>query len=249
MRIAHRGARDEAPENTLCAFERALTYPVDGIELDVQLSADNTVIVFHDPTLYRVTGRKTRVAGLTRMQLEKVDWGKWHDPRFAGEPLNTLKETLSRFGPRSRLLIEIKSSPADRKAGRSERLTGEVVRLLSRLSPEVPETHIYILSFDNDVLKSTARLAPQWRLVLNAPERRPAKIMGWPADDLNHLHAVDIRIDRLSRPLAQWIKKKGLQLFTYTCNHPDEVEKALGLEVDALLTDRPGWLSQHMDRD
>ena len=51
LNFAHRGAREEAPENTLPAFERAGALGADGIELDVQLTADNQVVVFHDSTL------------------------------------------------------------------------------------------------------------------------------------------------------------------------------------------------------
>ena len=63
--FAHRGASAHAPENTLAAFELALTQGADGIELDVKLSADGHVIVIHDATVDRTTGSRGRVKELS----------------------------------------------------------------------------------------------------------------------------------------------------------------------------------------
>ena len=53
--IGHRGAKGHAPENTLISFQKALDLGVDGMELDVHLSADNQIIVIHDETVNRTT--------------------------------------------------------------------------------------------------------------------------------------------------------------------------------------------------
>jgi glycerophosphoryl diester phosphodiesterase len=52
--LAHRGARRDAPENTLLAFERGLAQGADGFELDVRLTADDVLIVLHDTNTRRV---------------------------------------------------------------------------------------------------------------------------------------------------------------------------------------------------
>jgi glycerophosphoryl diester phosphodiesterase len=241
--IAHRGARDEAPENTRAAFARALNYPIDGIELDVQLSADGRCVIYHDATLRRVGGGSRRVADLTLSQLSALDWGRWFHPDFAGERPLTLDETLAAFGPRTRLLIEIKSSPAERRTGHSDRLTRAVTAGLESMPAGVPADHIHVLSFDAQVLKLARQLAPQWRYVLNLPERDPDQVMAWPPADLQGLWAVDGRIAALTPKLVEWANTRGLRLMTYTCNGPRQVAKALGLGMDAILSDRPGWLT------
>lgn len=248
LRIAHRGARDEAPENTFTAFERALAYATDGIELDIQLSADGTAIIYHDATLHKITGRRFRVSGQTRQKLALLDWGRWFGSKFAGEPLATLEETLARFAPRTRLLLEIKSYPADQRSGRTNRLTREVIRLLGRMPAAVPQSHIYILSFDSDALQSAHQLAPQWHYVLNAGEEHVQTLNHHSIPQLSYLHAIDVRIDRLNARIIQWARQHGLKVFTYTCNHPRQVGKALDLGVDAILSDRPGWLTGYLDR-
>jgi Glycerophosphoryl diester phosphodiesterase len=60
--IAHRGASADAPENTLAAFELARRQQADMIELDVQLTADGEIVVFHDDTTMRWNGQLMRLS-------------------------------------------------------------------------------------------------------------------------------------------------------------------------------------------
>ena len=58
----HRGAKGEAPENTLPSFQRCLEHGVTRCELDLHLSRDGELMVIHDPTLKRTTGRRGKVS-------------------------------------------------------------------------------------------------------------------------------------------------------------------------------------------
>lgn len=100
---AHRGLHGNgASENSLRAFERACRAGV-GIELDVRLSADGAVVVFHDDTLKRMCGRGERVDALTLAQLRACRL-----PDGSGIP--TLEETLKLVAGRVPLLVEVKNS-------------------------------------------------------------------------------------------------------------------------------------------
>ncbi|MBC7978517.1 MAG: glycerophosphodiester phosphodiesterase, partial [Myxococcales bacterium] len=61
---AHRGASAELPENTMPAFERAVTVGVDALEMDVQLTRDDQLIVVHDDRCARTTGAQLAWAAL-----------------------------------------------------------------------------------------------------------------------------------------------------------------------------------------
>ena len=74
--FAHRGASAHAPENTLAAFSLAVTLGSPAIELDVQLSADDSVVVFHDPSVERTTNGKGRIKDLTLDKLKVYDVGR-----------------------------------------------------------------------------------------------------------------------------------------------------------------------------
>lgn len=92
--IAHRGASAYAPENTLAAFRLAKQLNADWFELDCTLTKDGEVIVIHDNDTERTTGVPGNVANITLAHLKKLDAGAWKDPKFAGEPLPTLAESL-----------------------------------------------------------------------------------------------------------------------------------------------------------
>jgi glycerophosphoryl diester phosphodiesterase len=247
-RIAHRGARDEAPENTRAAFERALEYPIDGIELDIRMSADGVPVIQHDPTLWRIARQRRRIAEQTYAQLTRLDWGGWFHRNYSGEPLLTLERTLSLFGGRTRLLLEIKASPADQASGHAERLTRTVVEQVGATRHGIFGEHLFVLSFDPHLLRLAHHLDADGQYVLNVPQRHPELTLGlMTATETLHLTAICVDVRTLSEALVSWARARALRVFTYTCNAPRQVRKATRLGVDAILTDRPGWLTRYLD--
>jgi glycerophosphoryl diester phosphodiesterase len=95
QKIAHRGIHDIFLENTLPAFEEAIKYH-DTIELDVRLSKDNVVVVFHDDNLKRIFGINRDIQDLTLEEIKKYQY------------IPTLEETLSFIHGQVPIIIEIK---------------------------------------------------------------------------------------------------------------------------------------------
>ena len=85
--IAHRGASDDEPENTLRAFRRAIELGADMVELDVHLSRDGHVVVIHDDDVARTTDGTGEVPSLTLGELRRLNAGK-------GERIPTLQEVI-----------------------------------------------------------------------------------------------------------------------------------------------------------
>ncbi len=103
---AHRGLHDEViPENSLPAFARAVEHSY-GIELDVQLSSDGVIMVFHDDTLVRMTGAKGKLCEYTCEELRQLRLGA------SEETVPTLDEVLETVDGRVPLLIELKGESA-----------------------------------------------------------------------------------------------------------------------------------------
>lgn len=99
---AHRGLHgDSTPENSLAAFESACRAGY-GIELDVQLSSDGEVMVFHDYTLIRMTGKEGKLCDFTAEELQKISLGGTDQtiPRFS--------EVLALVNGRVPILVELK---------------------------------------------------------------------------------------------------------------------------------------------
>ena len=118
--IAHRGLHTNpvVPENSLSAFQRAVEAGF-GIELDVQLTADDQLVIFHDETLERVCGDRRKLHELTLSELSGL--------RLFGtdERIPLFRDALDRIGGRVPLLVEIKSEGRYR---RTTELTCEVLR-------------------------------------------------------------------------------------------------------------------------
>jgi glycerophosphoryl diester phosphodiesterase len=92
--IAHRGASSLAPENTASAWKKAIEIGADYFELDVQMSADDSLMIMHDGKVDRTTNGKGRLNSFTYEQLRALDAGSKFDARFAGEKIPTLSEAM-----------------------------------------------------------------------------------------------------------------------------------------------------------
>lgn len=246
--IAHRGARTEAPENTGAAFRRALSYPIDGVELDVQMSADGAVVIHHDRTLKKVAGLRRRVADLTWEELRRLDAGSWFDPAFAGEPLLGFDEMMAMLAGRTRLFIEIKAFKADRRSGRAARLTDCVLRALSDSKAVQHHDSLWILSFDPDVLRYAGEQAPDLRLVLDVSKADARRLKKAPDTITGRLSAFCIHVGAVSGSLVDWAHGLGKQVFAYTCNDSATLKKLSTAGTDGILTDDPAWLVEEMKK-
>jgi len=237
--IAHRGARDEAPDNTVSAFEAAWAYPIDGIELDVQLTSDGTLVLFHDITLAKIGGGRRRVSDLTADELWQLDWSS-AGREFRGELVPTLAEVIEEYAEDTRLLVEIKAHAHDRKAGRVPELTRRVMDLLREEVPLESVKNTFVLSFDRDVLEQAHKIDRNWNLVLNTND--PSGII----DVDPHIHAYDAPIRKITKEFVDRMHAHGKRVMTWSCNNAAQVRRALDAGVDAMITDKPGWLVEHL---
>ena len=113
--IAHRGASEHAPENTLPAFEKAVALGADEIELDIRFSSDEEIVVFHDDRLDKKTQLHGRVRHYPGEVLFRTDIGSWFDQRksaagtrYAGTCIVGLRSVLQQMKGRVHFHIELK---------------------------------------------------------------------------------------------------------------------------------------------
>lgn len=238
--IAHRGDSASCPQNTIAAFDAALRAPVDGIELDVQLTRDGVAVIHHDRTLRALGGGGKSVAGLDLAEVRALDAGSRFDRRFRGERVPTLEEVLDRYGGRTRLLLEIKSYEGRGvPPGAARRLAGIVARAVRRrrLEGSAP-----ILSFDPAVLDAVREEAPRIRTVLNLARRPRLDAAAWRR--LDPLFALSIDVRAVTPLFVREAHRRGKPVLVYTCNRPSSALAALRAGADALMSDRPGWLAE-----
>ena len=122
--IAHRGLHDgDIPENSTLAFKRALEYGY-AIELDVNITKDNKVIVFHDNTLFRMCSVNKRVRNCTFGYIKTL---QLNNTKYK---IPTLKEVLKLVNGKVPLLIELKNE------GVSTRLEKNVLKIMKEYDGE-----------------------------------------------------------------------------------------------------------------
>lgn len=150
--VGHRGAADAAPENTMPALKAGLAGGADILELDVQLTADKQVVLFHDDNLLNKAGVDGRIGDFTAEYLQTLDVGRWFDEAFAGTKMPLLDEVLAWAKGRVPLMIELKHGPVF-----EPELDERTVRLIEGrgMSDEV-----VFISFDQFALQRVKRLNP-----------------------------------------------------------------------------------------
>ena len=109
--IAHRGGAALAAENTMAAFRASTEAGADMLELDVRLTADNHLVIYHDQELTRTAGISRRVVDCSLKELQLLDVGSYFNEGLAGERVPTLPEVLDWARGRARLLLDLKLEP------------------------------------------------------------------------------------------------------------------------------------------
>jgi glycerophosphoryl diester phosphodiesterase len=226
--IAHRGAPREFPENSLPGFSRALDAGVQGIELDVHLTADGVAVVHHDPVLRarpeRPSEPRRKIADLAATEL-----ARW--PLVPGVPIPRLADVLELVGRRAVVYVEVKASAA----------VEEVVRCIAASS-----TTCAVHGFDHRVALEVAQLRSRTEDPALAPGRARittgillASYLIDPAGALIAARARDYwqQWDLIDDELVALIHGAGGRVIAWTVNEPADAERLGAMGVDAICTD------------
>lgn len=247
MIIAHRGASELAPENTIAAFRRAIKDGAEGVEFDVRLSKDGVPVVFHDADLRRVGQTAGRIADFTAEELQTFDVGSWFnkikpekaDPLFSAETIPTLKQVLEFLREfRGLIYIELKCNEADVKT------------LVQAVCREIGDSHllpkIIVKSFRLQVITETRRFCPEVKTAaLFAPKIRTILRRKKHLLTLAHEFEADqisLHYSLVTRKLMEKAGKKNLPITIWTADNPLWVKRALKLGIGAIITNNPARL-------
>jgi glycerophosphoryl diester phosphodiesterase len=232
--LAHRGASANAPENTLEAFEQAITQKADGVELDVQRCSTGELVVCHDEILDRLAGVPWDLRRTPWSRLKTLDVGSKLGFKPARIPL--LEEVFELLPPRMLVNVEIKCDTFE-DAG----LSVAVAELVLRRGEE---RRTLISSFNPLCLFRLAGAAPELkRGFLIDPDKShtvQANIIAPLVSTYSiHPHHGALTPDRIKA----W-QALGWKVCTWTANDVDLARSLESLGVDVCITDAPKRLRE-----
>lgn len=221
---AHRGYSAAYPENTIPAFKGAIQVGADWAELDVQQTADGEVIVMHDSNLKRTTGLDKEVWQVTWDEIKDLDNGSWFDKKYQTVRIPTLEEVLKVCRGKIHLNIEIKPS------GHDKDLEEQVAKLLKKY--HMRDTCV-VSSLKYDSL----------RKIKEADDSiETAYITSVSYGNFTNLEYADgysVESTLLSKSFVNKAQKAGKQIYVWTVNSEERLEKVVGMGIDNVITDDP----------
>ncbi len=261
LNIAHRGASSLAPENTLAAARKALEAGADLWELDVAVTADHELILFHDDSLARTTDVAQRFPDrvpwtfttFTLAEIRTLDAGSWfveRDPHqqiaagavspedqraYRGEPVPTLREALRFTRDHNwRVNIELKRLPPPLED------FPVVERVLALIDELDMVEQVVISSFVHPWLRQIRAQRPEIAVqaLIGFSSTEP---LDW--GDLT-FQTYNVRHTLTSPAEVRSRRAQGIAVNPFVVNQPDEMAAYIAAGVAGLITDFPQRLSR-----
>ena len=238
--VAHRGASQDVPENTLPAFELAWAQGADAIEGDFYLTKDGYIVCIHDKDTKRTTERKLVVKESTFAELRKLDAGSWKSEKYKGAVIPSIAEVFATIPAEKQIYIEIKCGK-------------EIVpKLLSEIGKSgLKDEQIVIISFSKSVISE---------MKLKAPQYTANWLSGFKKDDKGRITPSlatvlktlkEIKADGFSsanrlitEEFIKGVMEAGYPYYVWTVNDPKEAERFKKWGAKSITTNVPGEILQ-----
>lgn len=237
--IAHRGGSKLRPENTMLAFEHALTLGVDALECDVRLSSDDVPVVIHDETLDRTTDATGPVGARTAEELAAVDaacrFERAGARPFRGQGVGVPRLATVLAQATVPVIVEIKGDDPH-----------VAVRALDVIEAVGASHRVIIGGFSQQVLEVVRRRAPALATSASMREVQAAlrRSYFWlaPRPAGYRLFQVPVRFGGrpvLRRTLVRSLLRAGVPVQAWIVDEAEEMRSLIAWGVSGLISDRP----------
>lgn len=264
--IAHRGASGLTPENTIAAFELAVALGADGVEFDVQLTADEQPVVIHDRRVNRTTNGAGAVSGLTLDQLRTLDAGSWFARRPRMRPRIRAMLEKTAFVSNDVLILSSQRVPAlavvlamlnqaslsrvyiELKTDDRRRVLLDTV--ISHVRSFGMERSVTLLSFDHEIIALAKIQAPEIRTAVTFPTNKRSLVSAKSIiRELERVFADEaaLHVSLATRRTVEAVHKRGLSVSVWTANAKLVMRRLIACEVDSIMTNFPDRLIHIID--
>lgn len=223
--IAHRGASFFSKENTIKSFQRAVEHGADMVELDIQMTKDNQLIILHDVHIDRISEGTGLVRNFTLDDIRKINI-------FGKEKIPTLDETLEILLGKVGIILDLKKVDV-------------VPYILKYLKDEKLKSSCIVSSFRRDAVKSIKHYDRNIKVGLICWRPSRAKIKFCRKNEIDYIHP---SYHFLSKRLYNKIKKSKLGINVWTVNYKRNLRKILKWNIEGIITDRPKMVRKYLDK-
>lgn len=235
--IAHRGALQIAPENTLSAMQAAKKHGAAWVECDVMLTQDDVPIIFHDPSLRRTTNGRGKIAKTDYAKIKILDAGCRFDKDFSGEPIPTLEAWLIE-AKKLNMGVNLELKPSK---GKSTILVKKVVTLLEK-HWNLQNCQVLISSFSLKTLTLFKKLSSSsYLLGLNVKRvwkkhREQASALG--------CYSIHAEFNTIKKRTVERNAEAGLKTLAYVVDDLKIANRLFEIGVTAVFTDNAALFGQ-----
>lgn len=228
--VAHRGAwkKNDLPENSIAALREAIKLGCTGSEFDVWMTADDTLVINHDPHFNKLPIEQTNYADLLAFKLSN------------GEKLPTLREYIvagMRDNKATRLVCEIKPSTVSKERGKD--IAERAVKLIQALGAQ--EKVVYI-TFDYVMIEHIHSLVPEVPAQYLNGDKSPAELRAAGIQGADYHFSV-------FKKHPEWVeqaKANGIVLNAWTVNAAADMDRLLAQGFEYITTDEPELLFERI---
>jgi len=230
--IGHRGAKNEAPENTLMGFKHLKNLGIQNVEFDLHLSADQELVIIHDKTLERTTNGTGLVRTKTAKELKLLDACSYFSKNITAEGVPTLKEVLSVFDQLEHAQLEVKPPRFEDH----QIICNKIKQTLDELNLL---QQCVVTSFDYSFLESCKHYQPELKRGFLC-EKKGAALMD-PVEATLKLECQLLAIDwqLCTEEMIQRAHKNHLQISVWTVDDEKVFKQLMAWGIDSIITNCP----------
>jgi len=237
--IGHRGASEDAPENTLSSVKESFKQGSDGVEIDIRLTKDNHVVCIHDKNSLRTSGEFLIISETKFNALEKLDVGSWKSKKWKNERIPLLEEVLKVIPDKKEIFIEVKTGTE---------IIEPLINALNRSNINLSD--VSIISFNREVIKKIKSRMNEITgnlLIAFDPEVNLEQGLG---DLLKSINADGVGAQNhqnLNSSLVKEVHNLRKKIHVWTVNDQEEANKFELMGINSITTNRPKLIKKSLN--
>ena len=256
----HRGFRGLYPENTIPAFKNAILVDVDTLELDLQLSKDDVVVVYHDKAINNLCKNgvlNKDIRSLTLEEIKKYDCGSIKNARFPLQKtipftqiptLEELFEFIKTIDDKNiKFNIEIKTTENLEPLYNDKDVIIFTKKVIDILEKYNMKNRTIIQTEDVRCIKAVKSIDKNIILsfIINAPSDVDMVKIGKEMD----VSIISPEFTLLNKNLVDKLHKNGFKVIPWVINTDDELKSMIDMGVDGVITDYPDIILKYLKKD